>query len=185
VVESCLLVFFGVVAAVVWVAMLIIGGSWNQNDYFEGGSFPVPDAEAIVDPINSLRDKHFDMVFVCSTTHLLSHSGFCANNPVRCCVLHCMVVCSSVWDVCGGCTGVGGVWFGRLGGDVVVCVVSQGVEMFSVVSFPNTGPQTMYPDHCVLVCAGHRAGSCVNEKYRLLMVWLCWLVSGFGRSRVD
>jgi hypothetical protein len=55
----------------------------SQNDFFDGGSFPIPDAEAIVAPINSLRDKHFNMIFVCTTQHPLNHSGFGSNNPVR------------------------------------------------------------------------------------------------------
>lgn len=54
----------------------------SQNDYFEGGSFPVPEADGILGPINDLRAKHFDFVFVCTTHHPLNYSGFASNNPV-------------------------------------------------------------------------------------------------------
>lgn len=59
-----------------------------QNDYFEGGSFAIPDADTVIAAVNGLRDKHFDMVFVCTTHHALNHSGFAANNPVRWCCIY-------------------------------------------------------------------------------------------------
>lgn len=54
-----------------------------QNDFFESGSFSVPEAEAVVPVINKLREKHFDLVFTCTTHHPLNHTGFASNNPVR------------------------------------------------------------------------------------------------------
>ena len=48
----------------------------------------MPDAEAVVPIVNKLREKHFDMVFLCTTQHPLSHCSFASNNPVSdCCIL--------------------------------------------------------------------------------------------------
>ncbi len=42
----------------------------------------MPEAESIIPLINNLRQKHFDLVFVCTLQHPLNHAGFAANNPV-------------------------------------------------------------------------------------------------------
>lgn len=80
--------------------------------------------------------------------------------------------CLGVRELCAGRAGARRV-LGDLSPTCFVCCL-QGVEMFSVVSFPNTGPQTMYPDHCVLV-----RGSCLSlmaRKVEVQVVWLCgWL----------
>jgi hypothetical protein len=54
-----------------------------QNDFFRGGSFPLPDAESVIPILNTLRQKQFDMVLVCTLEHAINHNAFASNHPVR------------------------------------------------------------------------------------------------------
>ncbi|CEL94160.1 unnamed protein product [Vitrella brassicaformis CCMP3155] len=53
-----------------------------QNDFCEGGSLAVNEAEEILPVINSLRDKPlFDCVILTCDWHPLDHCSFAANHP--------------------------------------------------------------------------------------------------------
>ena len=52
-----------------------------QNDFFEGGSFPVRGADAALRTINGLRAHKFDVVFVCSTHRPPNYIAYSSNNP--------------------------------------------------------------------------------------------------------
>ena len=53
-----------------------------QNDFFEGGSMPVPHARRVVDIINThLRPHKFDFVILCREMKSSNDTTFCSNNP--------------------------------------------------------------------------------------------------------
>ncbi len=54
-----------------------------QNDFFPGGTFPMPDAESVIPTLNTLRSKQFDIVIMCTLEHALNHSSFSSNQLVR------------------------------------------------------------------------------------------------------
>jgi len=72
-----------------------------QNDHFEGGSFPIPQAEFVVPVINSMRARDWDLVVFIKTEHPANHSTFCSNNPVRaaCVSCHGWYLMQRVWRV--------------------------------------------------------------------------------------
>ena len=53
-----------------------------QNDFFRGGSFPLPDAESVIPILNTLRSKQFDIVVLCTVEHPVNHNSFASNHPV-------------------------------------------------------------------------------------------------------
>ena len=53
-----------------------------QNDFFRGGSLAIPEAEAILPIINTIRKHKFDVVLCSTLERGLNYSGFSSNNPV-------------------------------------------------------------------------------------------------------
>lgn len=52
-----------------------------QNDFFEGGAFPLAGAEPTLQVINDLRMKDWSAVVMSSIQHAPNHSSFCGCNP--------------------------------------------------------------------------------------------------------
>jgi nicotinamidase/pyrazinamidase len=59
------------------VALIIVD---VQNDFCEGGSFAVPNANQVIPVINAFREK-FDLVYLSRDWHPADHVSFHANNP--------------------------------------------------------------------------------------------------------
>jgi len=55
-----------------------------QNDFCEGGSLEVPNANKIIPKINALRElKIFDLIILSRDWHPSDHISFCKNHPGR------------------------------------------------------------------------------------------------------